>query len=173
MEVCKTKLRDVWLIKPDTVEDFRGHNRMTFHQAFIHMRFDIPPLVEECRIMTTNGVLRGINYSPNCWKLNECLVGAIYYVVVNCDEKDKELGRWESFILSGDNGLQLLKHPRYGSGYLTLSIYSLFQYKQSQYYNSENPDKQHFMWNDKKFNIWWPTDNPTLSKRDKGEDSIN
>ena len=168
MEICKTKLRDVCLVKPDIHTDFRGDYVMTYNEKRykengIDVRF-----VEEDISTSTKGVLRGIHYSPSCWKLNECLYGTLYYVVVNCDEKDAEFGKWQAFILSDKNHHQLFKHPRYGSGFLVLSDYAVFHYMQSEYYDSENPNQKTFKWNDLRFKIWYPDlIPPILSQRDE------
>lgn len=191
MEIQETSLRDVCLIKPVINTDFRGEYVMTFNEEEFGDHFRRPPLalnimtgrkpleailpkspvvfVEEDISTSFKGVMRGIHYSPNCWKLNQCLYGSIYYVVVNCDEEDPEFGKWEAFILSDRNRHQLFKHPRYGSGFLTLSDTSLFHYKQTEYYDSNNPSQQTFKWDDPRFKIWWPKLNnpPILSRRDE------
>jgi len=174
MEMVETTLKDVWVIKPDIHTDFRGEYVMTWNTDLYGASFPFwrasrgEPWVEH-DISTTlqRGTLRGIRYSPRCWKLNQGLQGAIYYVVVNCDVEDSQFGVWEAFVLSHKNRHQLLKHPRYGSGFLTLTDNVLFHYLQSQYYDPENPDQKTFMWDDPRFNIWWPIKNPILSQRDE------
>lgn len=169
MEVIKTTLRDVWLIKPDANTDFRGDYVMTYHKELYQKHPDLPPIefVEhDISTSTQRGILRGIHYSPNCWKLNQCLYGKIYYVCVNCDKESIGYGEWESFILSGENHYQIFKHPRYGTGFYTLSDYVVFHYIQSQYFDPKDPDQQTIKWDS--MGIWWPDKNPILSKRDEG-----
>jgi len=59
----------------------------------------------------------------------------------------------------------------FANGHYVMEDNSIFQYKlayQGEYYDD---DKQGTVfWNDKRFNIDWPTDNPILSKRDKPND---
>lgn len=167
MEIIKTTLRDVWLIKPDINTDFRGDYVMTYHEE-LYNKYPLPPIkFVEHDISTTHiaGVLRGIHYSPNCWKLNQCLYGKIYYVCVNCDKDSIGYGQWAAFILSGENHYQIFKHPRYGTGFVTLTDDVVFHYIQSQYYDSNNPDQETIKWDS--MGIWWPIDKPILSKRDK------
>lgn len=167
MEIVKTQLDDVLLIKPDIFEDFRGDYVMTYNQRLYPKPGIGVGFVEEDISMSTKGVLRGIHYSPSCWKLNQCLYGRLYYVVVNCDEKHPEFGKWQAFILSDKNHYQLFKHPRYASGFLVLSDHAVFHYMQSEYYDPENPNQKTFKWDDPRFNIWWPTKDPILSQRDE------
>ena len=171
MEVIKTTLRDVWLIKPGIHTDFRGDYVMTWREDIYCYEMaqgfkEIWRFIEHDVSYSGYGVLRGIHYSPSCWKLNHCLCGAIYYVVVNCDESDEEFGKWEAFILDDRKHHQLLKHPRYGSGFYVLSDHAVFHYMQSQYYDRDNPDQKTFKWDDPRFDIWWPDKNPILSRRD-------
>ena len=52
-----------------------------------------------------------------------------------------------------------------GDGHLILSKKAIFQYKQSEYYS---PGEQFTIkYNDPEYNIWWPINNPILSKRDQ------
>jgi dTDP-4-dehydrorhamnose 3,5-epimerase-like enzyme len=111
------------------------------------------------------GVLRGIHYSPHCWKIYQCLAGAIYYVFVNCDETDEKYGEWASFQLEPFD--QLLKPPKYAAGMLALEDNTILHYAQSQYYNAFDPDQKTFKWDYPTFGIWWPKGiTPILSKRD-------
>ena len=171
MEINKTTLQDVWLIKPDIFEDFRGHYVMTYHEKLYKIgSYLISPLIEH-DISTTRhkGTIRGIHYSPHDWKLYEIFRGAVYYVIVNCEEGHPEFGKWEAFTLSDQNHYQILKHPRYGAGFLTLTDDVVLHYLQSQYYNKDDPDQKTFKWDDPLFNIFWPriTPHPILSRRDE------
>ncbi len=166
MEVIKTTLADVWLIKPDINIDFRGDYVMTYNED-LYGQMGLPPIkfVEHDISTSKKGVLRGIHYSPNCWKLNSCLHGEIYYVVVNCDKESIGYGQWEPFILSDKDYCQIFRHPRYGAGLLALSDCALYHYLQSEYYNPQSPAQDTIKWNS--MNIWWPTKTPILSQRDE------
>ena len=171
MEVIPSKLKDVWLIKPNHFPDWRGD----FIQLDKEGDYDnLPPkihFVERALSISNKGVLRGMHYSPHCWKIYQCIQGALYYVFVNYDESDPEYGKQAAFILKPYD--QLLKHPKYAAGMLALEDNTMLLYFQEQYYNAEDPDQQTFKWNDPRFNIWWPTKNPKLSQRDEvGETSV-
>ncbi|MFH1162111.1 MAG: dTDP-4-dehydrorhamnose 3,5-epimerase family protein [Candidatus Jorgensenbacteria bacterium] len=165
MEVSKTKLSGVLLIKPDIHEDFRGryvspYNKADFQKAGISVEF-----VTEDYSTSTKGVLRGMHADSDNWKLISCRRGRFYFVVVNCDESSNEFRKWESFILSEENCLQVLVPPKFGNGHLALSDEIVFHYLQSNYYD---PTRQSsYRYDDPKFNIWWPIKNPILSPRDE------
>jgi dTDP-4-dehydrorhamnose 3,5-epimerase len=54
----------------------------------------------------------------------------------------------------------------FGNGHLVLTDIAIFNYKQTTEYNREGQFT--ILWNDPDLNIWWPTKNPILSRRDGG-----
>jgi len=165
MEITKTTLDDVLLIKLDVFEDHRGEYVETYNEELYRKNgIDIKFVQDDISISAKN-VLRGIHGDSETWKLISCLYGKFYLMVVNCDVNSENFGKWESFVLSDVNRLQVLVPPKYGNAHLILSDKAIFHYKQSTYYN---PEKQFtYKWNEPKFNIWWPINNPILSQRDE------
>lgn len=178
MKITKTKLEGVLVFELDPYEDFRGEYVEIFNEdlylkeikralkgtlygkAANKLRF-----VEDDISTGTKGVLKGIHGDTETWKMVQCLYGKFYLVVVNNNPKSKDFGKWESFTLSDNNRLQVLIPPFYGNGHLVLSEYDIYHYKQSSYYKPENQFT--IKWNDPKYNIWWPTERPILSERDR------
>jgi len=165
MEITKTTLGDVLLIKLDVFEDYRGEYIETYNEELYRKNGIDMKFVQDDISVSTKNVLRGIHGDSETWKLISCLYGKFYLVVVNCDVNSEKFGKWESFVLSDVNRLQVLVPPKYGNAHLILSDKAIFHYKQSTHYN---PAKQFtYKWNDPKFNIWWPIKNPILSQRDE------
>lgn len=171
MEVSKTKLDGVLLIKPPTIfEDFRGtyveiYNEKLYTEAGIKVNF-----VQDDISVSSKHVLRGIHGDQETWKLISCLHGKFYLVVINWDKGTKQFGKWESFLLSDQNRLQVLIPPKFGNGHLVLSEQAIFHYKQSTYYNRTGQFT--LLWNDPELNIWWPIKNPIVSARDEGRENV-
>jgi len=165
MEVLETKLEKVLLIKLDIFEDHRGEYVETYNEELYRKNGIDMKFVQDDISVSTKNVLRGIHGDSETWKLISCLYGKFYLVVVNCDIDSENFGKWQSFVLSDVNRLQVLVPPKYGNVHLILSDKAIFHYKQSTHYN---PAKQFtYKWNDPKFNIWWPIKNPILSQRDE------
>lgn len=165
MEVSRTKLEGVLLIKSDIFEDHRGEYVETYNEELYRKKGIDMKFVQDDISVSTKNVLRGIHGDSETWKLISCLYGKFYLVVMNCDVDSENFGKWQSFVLSDVNRLQVLVPPKYGNAHLILSDKAVFHYKQSTYYN---PAKQFtYQWNDPKFNIWWPIKNPILSQRDE------
>lgn len=167
MEVTKTKLDKVLLIKPPTIfEDFRGtyvelYNDKIYNDAGINVKF-----IQDDISTSSKHVLRGIHGDTETWKLISCLFGKFYLVVINWDKESPQFKQWESFVLSDQNRLQVLIPPKFGNGHLVLSEQAIFHYKQSTYYNLAGQFT--LFWNDPELNIWWPIKNPIVSRRDEG-----
>ncbi len=165
IKVEKTTLNGVLFIHLDSFDDHRGeyvetYNERDYLEAGIDVRF-----IQDDYSVSTKNVLRGLHGDTETWKLITCPYGKLYLVVVNCIETSPDFGRWESFTLSDRNHKQVLIPPYFGNGHLILSDAAIFAYKQSTYYN---PKAQFsYKWNDPRFNIWWPTSNPVLSRRDE------
>lgn len=180
MRVAKTKLEGVLLFKLEPFEDFRGEYVEIFNEYLylsevkknlkgtvyekdsFKLRF-----IEDDISTGTKGVLKGIHGDKQTWKLVQCLYGKFYLVVVNNNPRSKDNGKWEAFTLSDKNRFQVLIPPLYGNGHLVLSEYDIYHYKQSSYYNPKGQFT--IKWDDPKYNIWWPIDNPILSRRDEAE----
>jgi dTDP-4-dehydrorhamnose 3,5-epimerase len=167
LEVSKTKLDGVLLIKPTTVfEDFRGcyvemYNEKLYTDVGIRVKF-----VQDDISVSSRHVLRGVHGDAETWKLVSCLHGRFYLVVVNNDSASPQVGQWEAFTLSDQNRLQVLIPPKFGNGHVVLSEQAIFHYKQSTYYNRAGQFT--LLWNDPKLKIWWPIANPIVSQRDMG-----
>lgn len=165
MQVTKTKLDGVLLIRPDVFEDFRGqyvetYNDQIFCENGINIKF-----VQDDISVSSRHVLRGIHGDAETWKLISCLYGKLYLVVVNCNLESENFGKWQAFNLSDVNRHQVLVPPKYGNGHLVLSDQAIFHYKQSTYYNPKGQFT--YIWNDPQLKLWWPIKNPILSQRDE------
>ena len=161
----ETKLKGVRMIKLDRFEDHRGHYVETYNEEIYNKNGIDVNFIQDDISASSRHVLRGIHGDDETWKLISCLYGSFYLVVINHDEKSPDFGKWEAFTLSDRNFLQVLVPPKYGNGHLVLSEKAIFHYKQNTHYNPQGQFT--VLWNDPKFNIWWPIKNPILSRRDE------
>lgn len=165
MKVSKTKLDGLLLIEPVAFEDHRGYYVETYNEALYREHGINVAFVQDDISVSTRHVLRGIHGDQKTWKLISCLYGKFYFVVVNCDKESPQFGQWESFVLSAANRKQVLVPPKFGNGHLVLSEEAIFHYKQNTYY--EPGGQFTYVWNDPQLGIWWPIENPILSRRDQ------
>lgn len=148
-------------------KDHRGINvdvytEQEYFDAGIKTKF-----VQQNYSTSIKNVLRGLHGDDHTFKLVCCILGEFMLAVVNYDKNSNHFGKHEIFILTGDNGKQILIPPHYLNGHLILSEKATFFYNQSSYYLGAN-NQWSVRWNDPMFNIPWPIKNPILSDRDKG-----
>ena len=166
MEIIGTNLDGVRLIKPSIAfEDHRGIIFESYNAMYYYDVCGVGWFAQDTITVSYHGVIRGL-HGDNCTtKLVSCLNGRIYAVVINNIGSHPQFLKWESFILTGKNRLQLLIPPNFGNGYQVLSDEAIYLYKLSIRYGGQ--DKQ---WTlnplDPKLGIPWPIRNSILSKRD-------
>ena len=152
------------IFKNKSFKDHRGYYWTSWRKGetkkvyFRHDKFSL----------SKKNVLRGLHGDKKTWKLVSCPYGKLLLVVVNCVKKSKNYLKWKSWILSHENGLQILIPPNYANGYLCLSKQCVLHYKLF-YKGSYFDTKKQFAikWNDPKIKIKWPIKKPILSTRDK------
>ena len=164
MKVEKTDLPGVLRISLDVFSDHRGEYIETYNEKNYRENGVEAVFVQDDMSVSRKDVLRGIHGDQETWKLISCAYGRIFCVIVNCDAEAEFFGKWVSFELSDANRQQVLAPPRHGVAHLVLSDKAIFHYKQSTYYNPSKPFT--YRWNDPRFRIDWPIDEPILSSRD-------
>lgn len=164
MKISKTKLKGVLTIQLDSFKDFRGEYVETYNEALYKKAGIKTKFIQDDISVSKKNVLRGIHGDNKTWKLISCPYGKFYLVVVNCDKKSKDFSKWQGFILSDENRLQVLVPAKFGNAHVILSNMAIFHYKQSTYYNPKGQFT--YVWNDPQLKIKWPVKKPILSKRD-------
>lgn len=111
MTVEKTNLEGVFLVKPDVHEDKRGNFYETYNEEEYKRAGMTATFVQDDISKSVKGVLKGMHGDAGTYKLVQCAYGSVYAVILNCDEKSENFGKWQSFILSDENKYQLYIPP--------------------------------------------------------------
>ncbi|MEW6712333.1 MAG: dTDP-4-dehydrorhamnose 3,5-epimerase [Candidatus Riflebacteria bacterium] len=156
MIVEQTEIPDVLLLKPKVFEDDRGFfmetwNKRTFAELGINHDF-----VQDNHSRSVKNTLRGIHYqieNPQ-GKLVRVTQGEVFDVAVDLRKSSPTFGKWFSQILSAKNKKMLWVPPGFGHAFLVLSETSEFQYKCTDFYNSDA--ERCIIWNDMQLKIDWP-----------------
>ena len=166
MKIYKTKLKGVLKIKLNPFIDFRGKYLEIFNKELFKKTKKKINFIQDDISISKKNVLRGIHGDNRTSKLITCLYGKFLLVVVNNDKKSKQYRKYQKFILSDKNNIQILVPNKFGNGHYVISEKAIFQYKQNTLYNRKSQFT--LKWNDKKLKIKWPKGiKPILSKRDK------
>ena len=169
MEIIKTAIKDLLVIKPRVFKDNRGY----FFESFSHKemeKYDLSyDFVQDNQSYSQYGVIRGLHYqlTPNAQaKLVRVIKGKVLDVVVDLRKNSATFGKTFSIELSDENFLQLLVPRGFAHGFSVLSKYVIFFYKCDNYYNKEA--ERGIIYNDTKLNIDWqiPADKRIISKKD-------
>lgn len=160
---------DVMIIKPSVFWDLRGNIYTSFnadfYQEFLPKKLDFK---HDKFAESNHNVLRGLHGDNKTWKLVSCVHGEIYEVVVDMRPDSPTYLKWDAFELKSDDYQQVLIPPNFVNGYYVKSEKAVFHYKLA--YDGDYIDageQMTFVWNDEKFKIDWPCENPILQGRDK------
>lgn len=170
MEIIKTDIPDLLLIKPKVFGDERGYfyesyNQKIFEEA-IGRKVDF---VQDNHSKSAKGVLRGLHYQLEPYaqgKLVRCVAGEVFDVAVDIRKTSPTFGHWVGINLSAENKCQLWIPEGFAHGFQVLSESAEFVYKTTNYYSPGN--ERGIFWNDPELKInWKETEVMTLSEKDK------
>lgn len=163
-----TGMPGLWLYSPKVFKDERGffmesYNQATFEANGLNHRF----IQDNHALSRSKGVLRGLHFQtpPRCQtKLVRVTRGEVLDVVVDLRKGSPTHGQWKSFVLSGENFLQLLVPKGFAHGYVTLTPDVEFLYKVDDVYAPDHDSG--ILWNDPDLGIDWGVSDPILSPKD-------
>jgi len=167
MDVEKTEIPGILLIKPKVFGDSRGFFMETWH-ASRYAEYGIPSeFVQDNVSLSRNGVLRGLHFqNPNGQgKLVSVLAGEVFDVGVDIRRGSPTFGKWVGAYLSAENKHQFFIPAGFAHGFCVLSDEALFCYKCTAVFDGKA--EHSILWNDPDLDIKWPLTDPTLSDRDK------
>jgi dTDP-4-dehydrorhamnose 3,5-epimerase len=168
MEIIKTELEGLLIIKPDVFEDNRGYffesyNQEKFLKAGIDLKF-----VQDNESKSNKGVVRGLHLQSPPFeqgKLVRVMRGSVLDVAVDIRKNSPTYGKWAAIELSGKNKWMYWIPPGFAHGFATFEDETIFFYKCTKVYNKAA--ERYFLWNDPDINIDWGITDPVVSERDR------
>lgn len=168
MEVVKTPIEGVLLIKPQVFGDERGYfvetwQKERYEAAGINLSF-----VQDNHSKSTKGILRGLHFQKQHpqGKLVMVSLGEVFDVAVDIRKGSPTFGKWFGAILNQENQNQLWIPPGMAHGFVILSDVAHFHYKCTDFYHPG--DEGSIRWNDPTIGIDWPyKEEPVLSAKDQ------
>jgi dTDP-4-dehydrorhamnose 3,5-epimerase len=166
MEIIKTELAGVNILRPRVFEDARGGFVKTYHeQTLREAGLPFQPR-EEFFSESHRNVIRGMHFllPPHTQtRLVYCLRGSVLDVVVDLRKNSPTFKRVLSRELSAANREMLFIPEGFAHGFLALDEPSLMVYLASPVHSP--PHDAGIAWDSFGFN--WPVKNPVLSDRDR------
>ena len=175
MEVIKTDIEGLVIIKPKVFGDERGYFLESFNLDWFreNIQKDIS-FVQDNESKSSKGVLRGLHFQKPPFKqakLVRVIEGSVIDVAVDLRPGSPTFKQWFSVILSEDNHLQFFIPRGFAHGFVALEDNTVFQYKVDNYYSKGNDGG--IIWNDEELNIEWPNLRLELSEKDKHLPKLN
>jgi dTDP-4-dehydrorhamnose 3,5-epimerase len=170
MEIERTSIPDVLLIRPKKLGDERGFFSETFKaSALKDAGVDLHWMQDNHSLSTRRGVVRGLHFQrpPKAQaKLLRVTRGAILDVAVDIRATSPTYGRHVAYELSAENWTQIFVPAGFAHGYCTLADNTEVLYKVSADYDPAAEGG--LLWNDPGLGIAWPVpvDEAILSARD-------
>jgi dTDP-4-dehydrorhamnose 3,5-epimerase len=169
MEIIKTPIPDLIIIKPRVFEDARGffyetYNENNFRENGINTHF-----CQDNKSKSSYGVVRGLHYqlNPKCQsKLVSVVQGAVWDVAVDLRADSPTFGQWYGVELTEENHLQYLVPQGFAHGFSVLSETAVFTYKCDNFYAPAM--ERGILYNDPALGVDWkiPTDKAIISEKD-------
>jgi dTDP-4-dehydrorhamnose 3,5-epimerase len=157
MQVEKTDLKGVLLIKPKVFGDERGFFFESFNQNVWQEKTGLDTnFAQDNHSRSVKGVLRGLHYQSKQTqaKLVRVIEGEIFDVAVDLRSSSPTFKKWYGTNLSGENKKQLFIPEGFAHGFITLSDVAEVLYKASDYYAPEYDNS--IKWDDAEIGIKWP-----------------
>jgi len=167
MEIEKTFIKDLLIIKPDVFNDDRGYffesfNKIKYEKLGIDFSF-----VQDNISKSNYGTVRGLHYQVGDFaqgKLCSVLKGKVLDVAVDIRFGSPTFGKYFSVELSSDNKFQFWIPPGFAHGFSVLSDEVVFHYKCTNFYNKES--ERCIIYNDKDLLIDWKVNSMIVSEKD-------
>ena len=169
MEVIKTAIEGLLIIKPRVFEDARGY----FFESFSQREFDekVAPIhfVQDNESTSSYGVMRGLHFQRPPYtqsKLVRCVKGAVLDVAVDIRKGSPTYGQHVAIELSEENRLQFFIPHGFAHGFSVITETAVFQYKCDNFYAPQADDGISIL--DQSLDIDWriPVDRAILSEKD-------
>ena len=176
MNLIKTKLDGLVVLKPTVFKDNRGYFMESYNQKNINKLLGNVNFVQDNESESTRGVLRGLHFQKPPYtqaKLVRCLKGSVLDVVLDLRKDSKTYGIFETISLTEENKKQLFIPKGFAHGFIVLSKSAIFSYKVDNYYN---PDSEcGILWSDLDLNIDWKINKNEIivSEKDKNLPTFN
>jgi dTDP-4-dehydrorhamnose 3,5-epimerase len=176
MNLIKTKLDGLVVLKPTIFKDNRGYFMESYNQKNINKLLGNINFIQDNESESSRGVLRGLHFQKPPYtqaKLVRCLKGSVLDVALDLRKDSKTYGMFETISLTEENKKQLFIPKGFAHGFIVLSKSAIFSYKVDNYYNSDS--ESGVLWSDLDLNIDWEINKNEIivSEKDKNLPTFN
>ena len=169
MEIIKTNIEDVLILKPKVFGDKRGYFMESFSEREFCSQVREIRFVQDNESCSVRNVVRGLHFQKPPFsqsKLVRVVKGKVLDVSVDIRKGSPTFGQHVAVELSDENHLQLFIPRGFAHGFAVLSDEVIFQYKCDEFYAPQSEGA--LAWDDPDLGIDWkvPADEVILSPKD-------
>lgn len=175
MEVIKTNIDDVLILKPDVFGDGRGYFMESFSEREFCSKVREVHFVQDNESRSVRNVIRGLHFQRPPFaqsKLVRVVKGVVLDVAVDLRKGAPTFGKHVAVELSDENCLQLFIPRGFAHGFAALSDEVILQYKCDGFYAPQAECA--VAWNDPDLGIDWKVseNEAILSPKDRSNPSL-
>lgn len=167
MEILKTEIEGLLILKPQIFSDDRGY----FYESYNEKRWADSGIgvtfVQDNQSCSKRGVIRGLHFQKPPFaqdKLVRVIRGSVLDVAVDLRKDSPTYGQHHAVLLSEENHLQFFIPKGFAHGFAAREDNTLFTYKCSDFYHKESEGTIRF--DDPDLRIDWQTDHPIVNEKD-------
>jgi len=170
MEIVKTDIDGLLVIKPDVFADSRGFFKETYSLQRYHEAGIKADFVQDNISKSTYGVVRGLHFQQgehSQAKLVQVICGKVFDVALDLRRSSPTFGKWFGIELSDENHRQFFIPRGFAHGFSVLSDVAIFNYKCDNLYNKQS--ERGILFCDSWLNVNWqiPDNSMIISDKDK------
>lgn len=168
MEIAKTPIDGLLVIKPDVFADNRGYFFETYNEEKFRQLGLRTDFVQDNESCSSKGVVRGLHFQVPPFaqaKLIRVVRGSVLDFALDIRRGSPTYGKYFSVKLDDKEKNMFFIPEGFAHGFLTLEDDTVFSYKCTALYNKQS--ERGLLWNDKRLNIDWTIAEPILSDKDK------
>ncbi len=167
MEVIKTAIEGLLIVKPKVFADARGYFFESYNADVFKNNGITANFLQDNQSLSQAGVLRGLHFQApphDQGKLVRVITGAVLDVAVDIRKNSETYGQHVTIELNEENKTMFYIPTGFAHGFLTLRDNTIFSYKCTNVYHK--PSEGCILWNDSDLNIHWNVSHPLLSEKD-------
>lgn len=137
MEIIKTDIEGVAILKPRVFTDARGYFFESYNKDVFDRLVGPVNFVQDNESCSSRGVMRGLHFQRPPFtqaKLVRCVRGAVLDVAVDIRRDSPTYGQHVAVELTEENHLQFFIPRGFAHGFAVLSDTAVFQYKCDNFY---------------------------------------
>ncbi len=170
MDIEKTAIRDVLVLRPRRFGDSRGWFMETFNTRALAELTDVSFVQDNHSLSGPAGTIRGLHFQlhPHAQdKLIRVVRGRILDVALDLRRSSRTFGRHVAIDVSEENRRQVLIPKGFAHGFVTREPNTEVLYKVSSFYDLQS--ERGILWNDPALGIEWglDADAAVLSEKDQ------